>query len=302
MPTLQTSISDNGSGGRVVTAGGTSAESVPIRNAPRRRSPLPLVMVAALFIIAPFLAWYFTWFGRNLSEDDISKYLAEENSPRHVQHALSQIEARIEAGDPGVKRWYPQIVNLAGSKTMEIRQTAAWVMGQDNQTEEFHAALTRLLKDAEPIVRRNAALGITRFGDASGRPELIAVLQPFHVVAPADGILQSSLSVGSTVSVGTLLARIEHDGSRLTEVRSPLPGAIDKIFVSEGKQVRTNDTIVSLAPDDRSVSEALLALRFVGSREDVATIEDYTKNMSAKIKEEAALTVKAIQSRVTPAN
>lgn len=281
--------------------GGAAAESVPQPKA-RRRSPLPLIIVAALFIIAPFLAWYFTWFGRNLSDDDISKYLAEESSPRHVQHALSQIEARIEAGDPEVKRWYPQIVQLAGSKTMEIRQTAAWVMGQDNQTEEFHAALARLLADPEPIVRRNAALGITRFGDASGRPELLAVLQPFEVVATVDGTLESSLSTGLTVSVGTLLARIEGEGRRLIEVRSPLPGAIDKVFVVEGKQIRVNEPIVSLAPDDRSVSEALLALRFVGGREDVAAIEDSTKNMTGKIKAEAALTVKTIQSRAGGAN
>ena len=300
MPTRQTSFPGNGSGGPVLIDEAT-AESVP-RPQPRRRSPLPLVIVAALFIIAPFLAWYFTWFGRNLSDDDISKYLAEESSPRHVQHALSQIEARIEAGDPQVKRWYPQIVHLAGSKTMEIRQTAAWVMGQDNQAEDFHAALARLLADPEPIVRRNAALGITRFGDAGGRPELLAVLQPYRVVATADGLLQSSLPTGSTVSVGALLARIEGEGSQLTEVRSPLPGTIDGIFVSEGKPVRINEPILSLAPDDRSVSEALLALRFVGSREDVAAIENYTKNMSAKIKAEAALTVKTIQGRVAGAN
>lgn len=271
----------------------------PIPN--RRRSPLPLAIVAALFIIMPFLAWYFTWFGRNLSDADISKYLAEENSPRHVQHALLQIEARIEAGDPAVKRWYPQIVNLAQSKTMEVRQTSAWVMGQDNTTHEFHAALARLLEDPAPIVRRNAALGITRFGDASGRRELLAVLQPFQVLAPVDGVLQSSLPTGSTVSVGTLLARIGGEGGRLTEVRSPLPGPIDSTFGAEGRQVRANEPIVSLAPDERSVSEALLALRFVGGREDLGAIADYTKNMSAKIKTEAALTIKTIESRVAGA-
>src|SRR6185436_2074589 len=128
--------------------------------AARRRSPLSLAIVAALFIIMPFLAWYFTWFGRNLSDDTIDKYLADQSSPRHVQHALTQIEARIEKGDQSVKRWYPQILQLAGSNTMEVRQTVAWVMGQDNKSEEFHAALQRLLHDSEPIVRRNAALGI----------------------------------------------------------------------------------------------------------------------------------------------
>ena len=118
------------------------------------------------------------------------------------------------------------------------------------------------------------------------------------MTAPAEGILESSLAPGSTVSVGTLLARIEQIGNLNTEVRSPLPGRIEKVFVAEGNPVSSNQTLVSIAPDERSLLEALLALRFVGTGEDVATIEGHTRNMSAKIKEQAALTVKAIQSRV----
>lgn len=263
----------------------------------KRRSPWALIIVAALFIILPFLAWYFTWFGRSLSDETITTYLADQSKPRNVQHALTQIEARIEAEDPGARRWYPQIVNLAGSNTMEIRQTVAWVMGQDNRAEEFHAALRKLLNDPEPIVRRNAALGITRFNDPAGRPELIASLQPFDVVAPGDGILKSSLPAGSELSVGTLVARLKVDGNRLVEVRSPLPGAIAQVFLAEGAPVRAQDKLLSIAPDERGISESLLALRFVGVADDVATIALHTQHMSGKLKEQAALTTKAIQGR-----
>ncbi len=123
----------------------------------RRRSTWPLIILAALFIIVPFLTWYTTWFGRDLSDEEIAKYLADENNPRHIQHALSQLEARIEKGDPSVKKFYPQIVNAAKSPTGEIRKTAAWVMGQDNSSPEFHQALIGLIVDPEPLVRRNAA-------------------------------------------------------------------------------------------------------------------------------------------------
>jgi hypothetical protein len=253
--------------------------------------------VAALFIIVPFLAWYFTWFGRGLSDETIEKYLSDQGSPRHVQHALTQIEARIEAGDPSAKRWYPQIVALSHSGTMEIRQTVAWVMGQDNKAEEFRVALARLVNDPEPIVRRNAALGITRFGDQRGRPELLAALQPFTVVASVEGIVGSYLSVGSNLSVGTMLARIELDGNQIHEVRAPLPGPIATVFVSEGARVKPGDKLVAIAPDERNVADALVALRFAGAPEDVPTIQALTENMPAKLKEQAALTVKAIQSR-----
>ena len=60
---------------------------------------------------------------------------------REIQHALAQLETRIEARDPRVKQWYPQIVALATDPVDEIRVTDAWVMGQDNTSEEFHRAL-----------------------------------------------------------------------------------------------------------------------------------------------------------------
>ena len=42
-------------------------------------------------------------------------------------------------------------------------------MGQDNKSEEFHQALLSLLNDNDPLVRRNAALQLVRFGDGSGK-------------------------------------------------------------------------------------------------------------------------------------
>src|SRR5215468_12325547 len=79
---------------------------------PRRPSNFWLIIVAALFIIVPFLTWYFTWFGRNLSDDKIAEYLADDQHPRNIQHALAQIEARMEKNDASVKKFYPRIVEL----------------------------------------------------------------------------------------------------------------------------------------------------------------------------------------------
>src|SRR5437588_5313845 len=128
-----------------------SEPAEPTPSKPRRAS-LPLIIVAALFIIVPFLTWYGTWFGRDLSDEDIAKYLVDEQNPRHIQHALLQVEEKIERGDESAKKFYPQIVSSSKSSHAEIRKTAAWVMGQDNKSEEFHLALVDLLKDSETLV------------------------------------------------------------------------------------------------------------------------------------------------------
>jgi pyruvate/2-oxoglutarate dehydrogenase complex dihydrolipoamide acyltransferase (E2) component len=69
------------------------------------------------------------------------------------------------------------------------------------------------LRDPEPLVRRNAALQLVRFGDASGRPELRAMLQPFEAKSPINGTIVSILPVGSELRAGALLARIRAAGS-----------------------------------------------------------------------------------------
>jgi hypothetical protein len=266
----------------------------------RRRSPVPLAILAALFVIVPFLAWYGTWFGRALSDEEIGEYLSDETKPRHVQHALSQIAERMDKRDESVKKWYPQILKLAESPVAELRLLVAWLMGKDNSSEEFHAALLRLIGDQEPIVRRNAALSLVTFGDASGRAELRAMLQPYTVVVPFEGTVASVLPAGSQLAVGSLLARLKDANGQLQELRSPLPGKINQVLAPEGTQVKAGEPLLSLAPDSNSVWEALRALYLVGQREDLAEIEKYSRGvegLSERIKEQAALTAKAIESR-----
>jgi hypothetical protein len=271
---------------------------------PRRRTSLPILILAVLFATATFLTWYFTWFGRELSDADISRYLADEKHPRHVQHALLQIQQRLEKQDPTARQWYPAIVALAANAEPEYRLTAAWAMGFDNRSAEFHQALLRLLQDSEPLVRRNAALALVRFNDPGGREVLLTSLRPFPVTASHAGLVTSTLSEGSLVSRGTLLARISGAGNAVSEVRSPLPGRINKIVVANGATLGTGDTILLIDSDANSVWEALRGLALIGQAEDLSEIERYARGVDSlpeRIKEQAALTARAIQSRINQA-
>jgi hypothetical protein len=266
----------------------------------RVRASGPILVLAILFVMASFLTWYFTWFGRDLPDSEISKFLVDEKHPRHVQHALLQIQQRIERGDKNAKQWYPQIVSLAGSPETEFRLTVAWLMGADNTSEEFHNALKTLLHDPEPIVKRNAALALVRFNDSTGREELLAMLRPFTVNAPASGGLQSSLASGAQVSRGTLLGRIQQPDSEVIEMRSPLMGAVSSILVANGSSLLRGDPVLTINSDEQSIWEALRALSVIGEQQDLALIERYSSGVepvSDRIKQQAALTVKAIKSR-----
>ncbi|MCU1237216.1 MAG: biotin/lipoyl attachment protein, partial [Candidatus Solibacter sp.] len=187
---------------------------------PGRRAYILIALFALALVLFPFLFWYNTWFGRPLSDSDMDSYFADAGKPRHIQHALVQLGERLSHGQPGA-RWYPAVVRQAASPSLEIRQTAAWIMGQDHASQPFHEALLRLLADPEPMVRRNAALALAGFGDPAARPELSAMLRPFAVKAAQAGNLHYRLKPGDYVNPGTLLA---HLGS--AELRSPVPGEV----------------------------------------------------------------------------
>ena len=265
----------------------------------RRPTNFWLIIIAALFIIVPFLTWYLTWFGRQLSDEDVATYLADEQNPRHLQHALSQVAERIERHDPQVKKFYPQVIALSRNPTAEIRKTTAWVMGQDNSSEEFHQALLGLLNDSEPLVRRNAALQLVRFADASGRPELRAMLEPFEVKSPLSGTIVSLLSQGSKVRAGGLLARIRDVSGTVQEFRSPMDGAIEKLSVKEADPVTAGQPIISLTPDRATVSDALRALAYVGTKDDLALIDAYANDAAneADLRQAALQAAKSIRTR-----
>ena len=271
----------------------------------RRRTPWPLAVVAALFVIVPFIFWYGTWFGRTLGDAELEKYLKEEGNPRHEQHALSQIAERMEHRDANVRRWYPHVVALAASRHADVRMTAAWVMGQDAHAPEFHTALVKLIEDGEPIVRRNAALALVPFNDARARVELRAMLRPYTFNVPLAGRLDSVLPVGTAVKREGLLARLRVEDARQVEIRAPLPGRIEQIIVATGAELSAGQPLLTLAPDEDSLVNALVGLRFVGTPEDLPEVERFAQGgagLSAEVKKEAALTAEAIKRRAEQPN
>jgi len=282
-----------------ITPNGKDSQAPAVVPSSRRPNNLWLIIIAALFIIVPFLTWYLTWFGRALSDEDVATYLADEKNPRHMQHALSQVAERIERHDPQVKNFYPQVIALSRNPIAEIRKTTAWVMGQDNSSEEFHQALLGLLNDSEPLVRRNAALQLVRFSDGSGRPELRAMLEPFEVKSPLTGTIVSLLSPGSKVRAGGLLARIRDASGTVQEFRSPMDGALERVSVKEADSVNAGQVIVTLTPDRATVSDALQALAYVGTNDDLPMIDAYAHNAAneADLRQVAVEAAKSIRAR-----
>jgi biotin carboxyl carrier protein len=258
-----------------------------------------VLIVAFLFVLMPFLFWNATWFGRPMTDAQLAKAFADRSKPRDIQHALAQLETKIEARDPAVKRWYPQIVALASDPVDEIRVTDAWVMGQDNTSEEFHRALLPMLNDPNVMVQRNAALSLVRFKDDSGHAQILAMLRPYEMPSPVSGTLDMRLKPGDVVNPGTMVAHIESDGKK-KEVRATVPGTLVRWIAANHANIAAGQPLVSLAPSDGMAWEALRALYIVGRSEDLAEIDQFTRatyGTSPQIGQQAQSTARAIRDR-----
>jgi hypothetical protein len=268
---------------------------------PSLKAKLLVFGVAFLVVLVPFLFWKDTWFGTLLSEQKIEEYLKSSARPRDTQHALLQISEKLTGGEiEQARRWYPMILALTEHPVPEVRNTVAWLMGQDNQYSEFHQALMLLARDVNPLVRRNAALALVRFADTAGRPELLNMLRPFVVQSPQEGVLKYRLKEDDSVDTGTLLARIDMGAAEPFEVRSQLPGFVERKLAEEGARVKTGQDILVLAPSDDQVWEALRALYLVGQLEDLEVIQSFTgktPHLGERIRQQARLTIEAIKKR-----
>jgi len=264
---------------------------------------IAILVLTFAFVLMPFLLWYMTTFTRPLNDADLASYFADTLHPRRAQHALSQIADRIMSPNAVIrqsaKAWYPEVIQFSEQGSDELRVTSVWVMGQDNQSPEFHAALLKRLTDANPMVQRNAALSLVRFADPAGHALIAGMLAPYTVVAQRTGILSTRLKPGDAINPGTLLGHILI-GADNTEVRSEVPGTIRQWISADNAQVKTGDPMLLVDPSPEMVWESLRALYLVGQTEDLPAVDPFTREiegMPPQVQQQAALTAREIAAR-----
>jgi len=254
-----------------------------------------------LLVLMPFLFWWNTWFGRHLSDKEVTEYLQDDRHPRHIQHALIQMGERMSRDDTSATRWYPDLVRLSTHSVEEVRNTDAWVLGQDTSGPGFHDALVKMLADPSPLVRGNAALSLVRFGDPAGRRQIVALLQGAKITAPSAGRIVDADRPGTAIHQGGLIAKLQTEGQTI-ELRSPISGRIRNLFVQTGQTISAGAEIATIDPSSDQVYEALRALYLIGQLDDLPAITPYERELpevADHVRQQAVLTDKAIHARAS---
>jgi hypothetical protein len=159
--------------------------------------------------------------------------------------------------------------------------------------------LLKMLQDPSLNVRGNAALSLIRFGDATGRPQIVALLRPAKIISPGSGRVVDVDKPGTAVHQGGLVAKIQ-EGQLTIEVRSLISGRIGWVKSAAGALTTTGTEIATVEPSDDQVWEALRGLYIVGQPDDLPAIRAYereSREVPDRLREQVVLTTKAIQER-----
>jgi len=281
--------------------GGEDSPQKPARPRMSTRNRVLFFLTAWLLVLMPFLFWWSTWFGRPLKPKEMSEYLNDNVHPRHIQHAIVQLGQRMSQHDASAAQWYGDLVRLAANPREEVRSTDAWVMGQDTAGPGFHEALVKMLGDSSVVVRGNAALSLVRFGDNSGRAQIVSLLQPVVITTPSAGRVIDAATVGTMIHQGGLVAKVQGDDSQIHELRSPVTGRV-RLATGTGAAKTAGASVATVDPGEEQVWEALRALYLVGQVDDVPAIRSYERELpevSDRVRVQAADTERAINSRAS---
>ena len=251
-------------------------------------------------VLIPYLFWHQTWFGRALNSSELTEYLVDGGNSRKIQHGLTQLVSRIEQGDPTIHQWYEDVTRLTEHPHVQIRGALAWAMGHDPTSELFHHALISMSTDPEPLVRRNVALSLARFGDLAALNELRAMLQPHDIRAPVAGQVRAPPNPGEWVEAGILLLQLVNDEDT-HEVSANISGQVLKGSVQDGALVQVGDSLLTLAAHPRHIWESLRALYLIGTTQELSLVDTIASNgrLSQDIRHQARLTAEAIKKRIS---
>jgi hypothetical protein len=156
-----------------------------------------------------------------------------------------------------------------------------------------------MLNDSSPMVRGNAALSLVRFGDASGRPQIVALLQPAQITVPQSGHIVDADRPGTAIHQNGLIAKLQYGANQMAEIRSPIPGRI-RTVMGTGANVATGAELALIDPSSEQVWEALRALYLIGQPEDISAVLPYERELpdvSDDVRRQAIETERAIRDR-----
>lgn len=268
----------------------------------RIKPPIVLALLFAVSISVTAFFWREISFSRRLDDAELDAALQAGASPRTAQHGIVEITTRYTEGRPGMDRWAERLVGVSRREEPSVRAAAAWAMqfaATDPAVEDRLRAL--VTGDPDTTVRRNAACSMSLAKDPSAAlPVLRSMLEPFTVVAPAAGTVESAAAVGRRPRERETVGRLRTAAGDAIEIVTPVPGRVTETFAKTGAAVAEGAPFLVLAPNPDDALNAAKGLGLAGAADDVERVRTLLAPPAAmppEVQEQARRAIEAIEAR-----
>jgi hypothetical protein len=235
-----------------------------------RAQKLLFFLTAWLICLMPFLFWWNTWFGRKLSDQQLNEYLHDTKKPRHIQQALVQVGERITRQDANAQTVVSRLGAAGVRSSGRSAQHRRLGYGAGYLGAGFHEALVEDARRSFAHGSGNAALSLVRFGDASGRPQIVALLQPAQITSPQAGTHRRCGPPRHCHPSRWIDREAGDTAEQIAEIRSPIPGGFVR-SLGPGRTSRRSGNCRCRSFNRAGVG-GLRALYLVGQPDDIPAI------------------------------
>jgi len=127
------------------------------------------------------------------------------------------------------------------------------------------------------------------------------MLSPYTFSAPESGAVTLKAKPREACRAGAVLAHIQPGSGAASEVRAPVDGTVLGWDVADHATVSAGQPLGRISPSEDQVWEALRGLYLVGGAEDLEAVRKFARGgdgISARVKQQAAMTAGAIENRI----
>ena len=179
-----------------------------------------------LIVLMPFLFWWNTWFGGTFLRQNWPNICRMKRTRVTSSTRWCRSASAWPARPQCQRSWYPEVVRLAAYPVEEVRNTDAWVMGQDN------SAARGIPRSASENVERSFTHGARQRGIVAGAvrrcfgtSQIVALLQPAKSQRDPGRNGHWMRAAGDHNPSGRIDCQDFKIGAQTFEVRSPITDA-----------------------------------------------------------------------------
>jgi len=156
----------------------------------------------------PFCSGGHTWFGRHLSDQQMTEYLHDSKKRGTFSRRWYRLATACLRNDASSKQWYPDLIGWRAMPVEEVRNPTRGDGPRTPPRAGFHETLMKMLSDSSPIGSRKCGAVARALWGCDRASADCRVVQPARIACAFRTDALMGIRPGTPIPSGGLLAKL----------------------------------------------------------------------------------------------